>query len=1412
MGPPPPPSGTAARGHNQGGCLPRDEHLLVSPAKETAHMVVDYDHETGRKMINQYVLHQCLGRGVHGRVRLAVDITTGQRYAIKIIDKWQGGGVRRLSARWNQSPLGRQPSVSPPLNSTPGSTNGHSDAAATATTTAAPAAAGTPTIPPSLAWANNGRVSQTQVEKIRKEIAILKKCQHPNVVHLYEVIDDPAARKIYLVLEYLERGEIQWRDAQERPLLGLDEIRRIFRDLVLGVEYLHYQGIIHRDIKPANLLRAQDGTVKISDFGVSHFSQQPTVAPPHPITTTTTTSASTVAGRLRNCRSDSHSLTAPPPDRPSITSFASEGHAGPLTGLLSAMAPWRLSESSQSQTPRRTRSTPRYLSSPASVEAPPSRPSQTIHSAFNDYTVNPKHTSVHLDHRIHHQAPALQHSPTRDRRNGQGGGGGSSSSGFPSPGSYSPRLADSTGIVTNGRDRSASLTTAPSAIPARLTTASPLASPKPRTPILIFNSDDETDSESIHQQDGTPSSEGPFTKPRASPPLNDRNPATMALHSSPLSEPSSDYGDQAFRLPSRRNGSLGLSLVNYDDLDESDSDDFWSDFEFNPSEAEVETYDPPEFAVPSAPPSLHSATGGPAPTLEGRSTLPKTSSALRWSADTHEPGDGGNYPTEDRPRSSLSSRGLSTSSRPSSIHWPARLPFGALGEHDYGDDDGSVYNTSGPSQPLDSALPPEPTSPNDYDQELAKTVGSPAFFAPELCCTAPELNKLLKEWRSKRHPLAQEWVPPDDPTDTTPTPAPAKIPQTTTAGRRRNPNDDPSTTAAASLPPISPVLQTRRPSLSGLILGHILNRSSHSRKPSLSSPSPVTREEPPPPTSPLLLPASANYSPPPAIVVAEEDAAAAHVTGDNKRGPRSTILRNSIESAPGLVLPPASPPRHSRIIKAAPSTRTTYAQPVHRSLSLNRTFPSNQVDVPPAPGGSNTNGFRLPANAMGPGTSPTIPHRDHSLRLDTDLINGTKVRRTQTDTDRGTTPGVGGFDSEVTTPRWKWLAALSPATQSQVSVLPHQPAPRVPLNHKRAQSSTISSTALAAATASDKPPLLVPPSYLMGRRASYSPMSQDAAAASSSVPSHERASPALLRSISLFSGTQGGPLGTASDSKTRGPGSSTPLAKTKTAPPEMGGTSGIAHPAAGSAAAKLHPILEQPIQDFLNYPPSPTPSYQGITKAIDVWAMGVTLYCLIYGRCPFVADNEFELFQVIPRQDPLYDIDGDDDSDDKDPSANGPDTNHPHYMHNPSANFEAPPKRPPTRADGPIPASLRDLLDRLMDKDFRSRITIDQVKQHPWVVEGLANGGSNWARDTNVRQHYPEVHVSSRDIQDALAPSFQWSRKITRGLRRLSVSIAKGLKGWRNSGASPSSSAAPTATTTTATTTTAPKNKPTGHG
>ncbi|ODV72368.1 serine/threonine-protein kinase, partial [Cyberlindnera jadinii NRRL Y-1542] len=109
-------------------------------------------------------------------------------------------------------------------------------------------------------------------EKVRREIAIMKKINHPNVVQLKEVMDDENSRKIYLVLEYLERGEVKWQRAPGVPLMSISESMKVFRDVVLGLEYLHYQGIVHRDIKPANLLIAGNGAVKISDFGVSFAS------------------------------------------------------------------------------------------------------------------------------------------------------------------------------------------------------------------------------------------------------------------------------------------------------------------------------------------------------------------------------------------------------------------------------------------------------------------------------------------------------------------------------------------------------------------------------------------------------------------------------------------------------------------------------------------------------------------------------------------------------------------------------------------------------------------------------------------------------------------------------------------------------------------------------------------------------------------------------------------------------------------------------------------------------------------------------------------------------------------------------------------------------------------------------------
>lgn len=75
--------------------------------------------------------------------------------------------------------------------------------------------------------------------------------------------------------EQMFYNQTEWSEDEENyryaPCLTLTQALDIFRDTVLGLEYLHYQGIMHRDIKPANLLWTHDYRVKISDFGVSYL-------------------------------------------------------------------------------------------------------------------------------------------------------------------------------------------------------------------------------------------------------------------------------------------------------------------------------------------------------------------------------------------------------------------------------------------------------------------------------------------------------------------------------------------------------------------------------------------------------------------------------------------------------------------------------------------------------------------------------------------------------------------------------------------------------------------------------------------------------------------------------------------------------------------------------------------------------------------------------------------------------------------------------------------------------------------------------------------------------------------------------------------------------------------------------------
>mmetsp|Transcript_1339 Transcript_1339/g.5453 ORF Transcript_1339/g.5453 Transcript_1339/m.5453 type:complete len:703 (+) Transcript_1339:50-2158(+) len=104
-----------------------------------------------------------------------------------------------------------------------------------------------------------------------KEIAIMKKLQHPNIVKLFDVIEDLVEpSKLTLILEYAPGGTVD-SEAGDLPHKRLPEekARGYFRDVIVGMANLHANLVVHRDIKPDNMLIGSEGVVKISDFGAS---------------------------------------------------------------------------------------------------------------------------------------------------------------------------------------------------------------------------------------------------------------------------------------------------------------------------------------------------------------------------------------------------------------------------------------------------------------------------------------------------------------------------------------------------------------------------------------------------------------------------------------------------------------------------------------------------------------------------------------------------------------------------------------------------------------------------------------------------------------------------------------------------------------------------------------------------------------------------------------------------------------------------------------------------------------------------------------------------------------------------------------------------------------------------------------
>jgi serine/threonine protein kinase len=211
-----------------------------------------------RKVIGYYMLGKTIGEGTFGKVKLGVHLPTGEKVAVKILEK-------------------------------------------------------------------SKIKEQADIRRVNREIKILKKAKHCNIIQLYEVLDTKSA--IYLMMECCDGGEMFDYIVANRKI-DEEEACMFFHQIIDAVEELHKNDITHRDLKPENLLLSDpsdSALLKIADFGLSAIVFA---------TESSNTSSGGHTGKEKGVVTSSYNhkgitiATPPPPAKPPSSSSSSSSSSG----------------------------------------------------------------------------------------------------------------------------------------------------------------------------------------------------------------------------------------------------------------------------------------------------------------------------------------------------------------------------------------------------------------------------------------------------------------------------------------------------------------------------------------------------------------------------------------------------------------------------------------------------------------------------------------------------------------------------------------------------------------------------------------------------------------------------------------------------------------------------------------------------------------------------------------------------------------------------------------------------------------------------------------------------------------------------------------------------------------------------
>jgi len=113
------------------------------------------------------------------------------------------------------------------------------------------------------------KLQPDQIDRTKREITIMGKLDHENIIKLYDVIETP--KKLYIVMELIDGDGDLMQYMSTHGALSEQQAHKLFKQILSAVNYCHTAGVIHRDLKHNNIMINRDEKIKLIDFGTSNF-------------------------------------------------------------------------------------------------------------------------------------------------------------------------------------------------------------------------------------------------------------------------------------------------------------------------------------------------------------------------------------------------------------------------------------------------------------------------------------------------------------------------------------------------------------------------------------------------------------------------------------------------------------------------------------------------------------------------------------------------------------------------------------------------------------------------------------------------------------------------------------------------------------------------------------------------------------------------------------------------------------------------------------------------------------------------------------------------------------------------------------------------------------------------------------